>query len=65
MKVTRKNTFAEALEAKPEAAEIMFKYGLHCIGCMFSPMETIEEGGKAHGLSDQDIEEMLEELNKR
>ena len=62
--ITKESSFEEALSKKPEAAEIMFKYGLHCIGCMFSPLESVEEGAKAHGLSDKEIEEMLKEINK-
>lgn len=56
--------FLEVLEANPKAAEVMFKYGLHCIGCHAARFETIEQGGKAHGLTDAQIKKMIEEMNK-
>ena len=64
MAITKEMTFAEALEIKPDAAKIMFEFGLHCIGCHFSPYETIEQGAKSHGLEDKDIKEMLNKINK-
>ena len=62
--ITRKTIIAEAVEKNPKAAEIMFKYGLHCIGCHVSPYETIEQGAMAHGISDKDIDKMVGEMNE-
>ena len=62
--ITRKTVIAEAVEKNPKAAEIMFKYGLHCVGCHISPYETIEQGAMAHGISDKDIDKMVNEMNK-
>ncbi|MBS3107494.1 DUF1858 domain-containing protein [Candidatus Woesearchaeota archaeon] len=63
-KANKKMTFAEILDARPDAAEIMMKYGLHCIGCAAAHFETVEEGCKAHGISDKNIDKMIEEINK-
>jgi len=63
-KITRGMTFADVLSISPRAGEIMFQYGLHCIGCHLSPYETVEEGSKTHGLSDKQIDEMIEKINK-
>ena len=57
-------SFSEILSICPPAGEILFGYGLHCIGCHLSPMETLEEGAKAHGLSDSQIKEIVDKLNK-
>ncbi len=65
MKLTKDMSFADLLSQHPEAAEVLFEYGLHCIGCQLSPMETIEQGAKAHGLSDSDINKMIEKMNKK
>ena len=62
--ITRKTIIAEAVEKNPKAAEIMLKYGLHCIGCHISPYETIEQGSRAHGISDKDIDKIIGEMNK-
>lgn len=47
----------------PQAAEIMLEYGLHCIGCHVAAEETIEQGAKAHGLTDEQVEEMVSKMN--
>ncbi len=63
-RITKNTNFADILTACPESAEILFSYGLHCIGCQFSPMETLEQGAKGHNLSDEQVEKILEKLNK-
>jgi len=62
--ITRKTVIAEAVEKNPKAADIMIKYGLHCVGCHISPYETIEQGAMAHGISGKDIDKMVGEMNK-
>lgn len=64
-KITKDMTFAEVLEKYPQAAEVMFGYGLHCIGCHGAAFETIEQGSKMHGLDDKKINEMIEEMNNK
>jgi len=63
--ITRQTIIAEAVEKNPKAAEIMLKYGLHCIGCHISPFETIEQGAMVHGISDEDIDKMVAEMNEK
>ena len=62
--IAKESKIDEVFREYPETAEIMKKYGLHCIGCMASRFETIEEGAKAHGLDDKEIDAMIEEINK-
>lgn len=64
-KITRQTIIADAVEINEKAPEIFFKYGLHCVGCHVSLWETIEEGCQGHGMSDKDIDDMVEELNKK
>ena len=63
-KIDKEMTFGELIHSYPEAAMILMKYGMHCIGCHIAVMETIEQGAKAHGLSDDDIDKMIEEINQ-
>ncbi|MBW2988109.1 disulfide oxidoreductase [Candidatus Woesearchaeota archaeon] len=65
MRINKDMTFAEILSHCPECGEVLFKFGLHCIGCHLSPAETLEQGAKAHGLSDSQVDEMIKELNKK
>jgi hybrid cluster-associated redox disulfide protein len=62
-KISRNMTFGELMRNFPMAGRIISGYGLHCIGCHIAVSETIEEGARAHGLSEQDIEKLITELN--
>ncbi len=64
-KITKKMKFSEILELKPEAGEILFEAGMMCFGCPMASQETLEEGCKAHGLSDKDINKIVEKVNKK
>lgn len=63
-KITKNMTFGELVQKYPEAARILANYGLHCIGCHIGIYETIEQGSRAHGLSDAQINEMLQKINE-
>ena len=41
------------------------QHGLHCIGCMASSAETIEQGALAHGMKKKDIEKLIKDLNSK
>lgn len=62
--ITKGTTFSELLEAHPESVGILLKYNLHCIGCHGASFETIEQGCRAHGMSKEQINILLRELNK-
>ena len=63
-KITRDMAFSELLQKYPQAAPIMMKHGLHCIGCHAAAFETVEQGCTAHGMKEEDIEKLLKEMNK-
>lgn len=63
LKVSKDSKIAE-LMPYPKAIEILQSKGFHCMGCAFASQESIEQGAKAHGMSDEDIEGMVEEINK-
>jgi hybrid cluster-associated redox disulfide protein len=62
--ITKKMTLGELVSLYPEAAPLLARSGMHCIGCAMSAMETIEQGCKAHGMSDKDIDELVRDMNK-
>lgn len=64
-KITRKTKFSEILENMEDAAEILFRSGLHCVGCPMTAQETLEDGCKGHGFSDKQIEELIKKLNEK
>ena len=64
-KINKDMTFAEALQISGhKGAEIMTRWGLHCVGCPGAANETIEQGCAVHGLSESDAERMVDEINK-
>lgn len=62
--IKKEMSIGEIIQKNPCAAEVMFKYGLHCIGCHISLSETLEQGAAAHGLSGKDIDKMVGEINE-
>ncbi len=64
IKINKDMTLGEVVKKYPETAEVMLKYGLHCVGCHVAAWETIEQGSAAHGLDKKKRDEMLKEMNK-
>ena len=62
--IDKKMKIGEAVSKHPEIAEILMKSGMHCIGCHVAQFESIEEGCKAHGMTDEKIDELMKEINK-
>ncbi len=62
-KVTKDMTFGELIKKVPQAGQVLAGYGLHCIGCHIATIETLEQGARAHGLSDDEIKKMVSDLN--
>lgn len=52
----------EIIALHPDATGILEAYGLHCVGCAFGGLDTLETGAKSHGLTDDDVENMLTDL---
>jgi len=44
---------------------ILLEAGLGCVGCPMMSQETIEQGCKAHGLSNEEIDELIKKINKK
>jgi hybrid cluster-associated redox disulfide protein len=63
-KITKDMALGEVAAKYPAAIMVLFKYGLHCIGCHVATYETVEQGAMAHGLSDKEIKQMIEDMNK-
>ena len=59
--ITKDMTIREALMQNEEAAEILMSFGLGCIGCPSSQIETLEEAAAVHGMK---LDDLLAALNK-
>ena len=65
MEIKKEMTIKEALDKYPEAAEILFEAGIHCVGCHMAAHETLEVGLQAHGLTKEQIEEIIKKINDK
>ena len=63
-KIRKDSNLAEVVFKYPLAAEILLDYGLHCVGCIANSFDTIEMGAKVHGMSDEEINEIVERINE-
>lgn len=61
--ITKDMTIGNIVREYPSAAAVMMEYGLHCIGCHVAEWETLEQGCKAHGVTEEEMNKMLDELN--
>ncbi|NLM03650.1 MAG: DUF1858 domain-containing protein [Clostridiales bacterium] len=60
MKITKDTMISEVLKINPNAIPILMGYGMACLGCPSSQMETLEQAAMVHGI---DIDDLLEKLN--
>lgn len=60
-KITKNTTIGEALKLCPNAETILQGFGMHCVHCPMSQMETLEEAGAVH---EADIELMVKKLEE-
>ena len=58
--VNKQMSIGEVLEIDRTTAPIMMEYGMHCMGCPFSQMESLEMGCAAHGTN---VDELVDRLN--
>lgn len=61
MEVTKDMLIGELVRKKPAAIETLMSFGMGCVGCPSSQMETVEEAAMVHGL---DLSMLMTALNK-
>ncbi|MBI4044083.1 MAG: iron-sulfur cluster assembly accessory protein [Candidatus Diapherotrites archaeon] len=62
--VTRDMAIGEVVAKYPQTAQVMERFGLHCIGCHVNQYESLAQGAMGHGMEEDVFEEMLEQVNK-
>ncbi len=63
-KITGETLIGELVEQHPEAIDTLMSYGVHCVGCHVSPYETLADGFRGHGMSEEDIESAIGKINE-
>ena len=56
-------TVREVISLVPAAADIMLEYGLHCFSCAVGGVETLEQGCRMHGMDDDTVDALVEDIN--
>lgn len=59
--VTSDMILADVIQLKPQTLGTLLSFGLACIGCPVSQLETVEEAAMVHGI---EVDFLLEQLNK-
>lgn len=59
--ITKDMTIGEVIETNENLGEVFLGFGMHCISCPVSQMETIEQAAQVHGI---DLEFLLKKLNE-
>ena len=62
--ITKQSNLGEVVSQHPEVVEVFLDYGLHCVGCFANVFDTIEAGAKVHGLSEEEVSEMVSRANE-
>ena len=60
MEIKKDMLIGELVRKKPESIEILMSFGMGCVGCPSSQMESLEEAAMVHGLP---LDKLMEALN--
>lgn len=58
--ITPDMVVGDVIRLKPQTLGVLMNFGLGCIGCPASQMETLEEAAMVHGI---DVDYLIEKLN--
>ncbi|GAA0695360.1 DUF1858 domain-containing protein [Clostridium cadaveris] len=60
MKILKEMTIGEVVRNYPDCIDVLFSFGMGCVGCPSAQAETIEEASKVHAI---DVEKLIKALN--
>lgn len=60
--ITKDMLIGDILKEQPNAAAILMSFGMGCIGCPSSQMESLEQAAAVHGM---DVEALVKALNEQ
>src|SRR3989339_1907882 len=62
--ITKDMTIGDVVVKYPAVIEPLQEAGVHCVGCHVSYSESLEDGFKSHGMTDEQVDEVIAKLNK-
>ena len=60
--VTRETLVGEIVNSYPEAIDVLFAIGMHCLGCPASQGESLEDACAVHGFEPSAV---VESINRK
>lgn len=61
--ISKDTTIGDVVKNYPQVIQTLQDSGIHCVGCHISPFETLEQGFKGHGKSEEEINNILSKIN--
>ena len=61
--ISKDMTIGEVVSKYPACIETLQSAGVHCVGCHVSYHETLEQGFKGHGMTDELVDEVIQKMN--
>jgi hybrid cluster-associated redox disulfide protein len=62
--IKKDSPISEITEKSPQAIELLTEYGLSCATCFLNQFDTVEAGAQLHGMTKDEIEKMVTEINE-
>src|SRR3990167_1345205 len=62
--ITKDMTIGDVVAKYPAVIEPLQEAGVHCVGCHVSYSESLEDGFKGHGMTNEDVDAVILKLNK-
>ena len=60
MEITKDMSIGDVLKIDRSTADILTGFGMHCFGCPYSLMESLEDACQVHGAN---VDELVDQLN--
>lgn len=61
--ISKEMTIGDVIAKYPACIETLQAAGVHCVGCHVSYHETLEQGFKGHGMSDEEVNSIIQKMN--
>ena len=61
--LTKYALVADIMRDCPRAVEMLSEYGIHCVSCFASEIDTLEQGAFVHAMTEEELDEMVLEIN--
>lgn len=64
MRINKNTTIEDIVSHYPHLVRVLMEKGITCIACGQPVWGTLEENAREKGLSDQEIDDLVDELNR-